>query len=403
MARTKGKSTRRAANAARARTDARGKPAASNGRRRTSRVRWAVIGQGHFAQTAILPAFAHARENAELVAIFSGDDDKREQLGKKFGVAHALPYEELDDFLATGKVQAAYVAVPNHRHKEMTLRAARAGVHVLCEKPMAVTSRECRDMIAACDDSRVKLMIAYRLHFEKANMGAVEEIRRGKIGDPRYFLSAFSFQVDPDNVRITMPTEKGGGPLHDIGTYCINAARYLFRAEPCEVIALGACRADDPRFKETDEQLSAVLRFPEERLATFTVSFGAHDTSTYTVVGTKGSIRLDPAYSHKGGLQMLERTERGQRQRAFPMADQVAPELVYFSDCVLRNRDPEPSGWEGLHDVRIIEAILDASHTGRKVQLELDERPQRPSRSQAIEKPAAREPAPIHADAPRAG
>lgn len=367
---------------------------------RREKIRWAVIGQGHFAQTSILPAFAHAGENSELVALFSGDEQKRKQLVRRHEVEFALPYEELDDFLRSGQVQAVYVAVPNHLHKEMTLRAARAGVHVLCEKPMAPSARDCREMIAACDDARVKLMCAYRLHLEPANLTAVEELRRGRIGDPRYYTSAFSFQLDEDNVR-SLPTAKGGGPLYDIGVYCINAARYLFRAEPVEVVAMAATRPGDGRFAETDEQVSAILRFPDHRLASFTAAFGAGNVSSYSVVGTTGSLRLEPAFSHAEKLRMEEQTRRGTRRRSFPRRGQVAPELVYFADCILRDREPEPSGWEGLHDVVIIEAILESIRSGERVAIELEPRRQRPSKAQQLEKPPAREQEPINADAPR--
>jgi predicted dehydrogenase len=360
-----------------------------------------VVGHSHNAQTSILPAFARAGENSELVAIFSGDRQKRKQLAQRHHAEFALPHEELDDFLRSGAVQAVYLAVPNHLHKELTVRAARAGVHVLCEKPMAVTARDCRDMIAACDDHAVKLMIAYRLHLEKANLTAVDEIQRGRLGEPRYFSSTYSFQLDDDNVR-GLPTEQGGGPLYDIGIYCINAARYLFGCEPFEVSALAATAPDDARFSETEEQVSAVLRFPGECLATFTASFGASSISSYTVAGSEGSLRLESAFSHSGKKELYRRTgSGGERRRVFPPRDQVAAELVYFADCIQQDREPEPSGWEGLHDVTIIEAILDSARTGRRMPIRLEERRQRPTRTQAIDKPPGRAPTPVHAEAPR--
>jgi glucose-fructose oxidoreductase len=376
------------------------KTGAGRSRRREEKIRWAVIGQGHFTQTSILPAFDHARENSELVAIFSGDERKRRQLARRHRTEFALPYEELPDFLRSGEVQAVYIAVPNHRHRALTLEAAHAGVHVLCEKPMAVTSRDCRDMIAACDDHRVKLMIAYRLHLERANLTAIEDIGRGRIGEPRFFSSSYSYQLDDENVR-GLPTEEGGGPLYDIGIYCINAARYLFGDEPLEAAALTATAPDDERFVDTEEQVSAVLRFPGERLASFTVGFGANAVSSYTVAGSKGSLHLEPAYTHSGRRELTEITRRGQRRQTFPDRDQIAPELVYFADCILRDLEPEPSGWEGLHDVAIIEAILDSARTGRKMALDLELRRQRPTRPQAIDKPPAREPGAIRAELPR--
>jgi predicted dehydrogenase len=355
-------------------------------RKRNDRLRFAVVGQGYFAQAAVLPAFKHAR-SCELVALFSDDQAKREKLRRRYQVAFALPYEEFDDFLRSGEVQAVYLAVPNHLHRDYTLRAARAGVHVLCEKPMAVTVEECEQMIETCAENRVKLMIAYRLHLEKANLAAIEVIRRGRLGDPRYFTSAFSFQLDEDNVR-SIPTSKGGGPLYDIGTYCINASRYLLQAEPTQVVALTGHRPDQPGLERIEEQAAAVLRFPDDRLASFTVSFGAADVARYSVAGTKATLTLDPAYSHSSPIEMILETERGKQRKKFPLSDQVAAELSYFAECVRTGRDPEPDGWEGLHDVAIIRAILESARTGRAVDLHLEDRRQRPGAHQARKKPA---------------
>jgi predicted dehydrogenase len=154
----------------------------------------AVIGQGHFAQAAVLPAIEQL-DDVELTALFSGSDEKLSELGSRYGVRTLAHYDELDSLLARGIVDAVYIAVPNDLHAEMTLVAARHGVHVLCEKPMAPTEAECLQMIRACEQRRVKLMIAYRLHFQAANLVAIEIIRGGELGDPRIFNSTFSMQV----------------------------------------------------------------------------------------------------------------------------------------------------------------------------------------------------------------
>jgi predicted dehydrogenase len=383
-----------------ARARGRSAPAGKSGARNGERLRFAVVGLGYFAQNAILPAFAHARQSCELVALFSDEQKKRDKIGKKYRAAFSLPYDEYDDFLRSGEVQAVYLAVPNHLHKEYAVRAARAGVHVLCEKPMAVTPEECQEIIDACEENRVRLMIAYRLHLDRANLTAIEEIRKGRIGEPRYLSSIFSFTLLPDNVRAE-PTEQGGGPLYDIGTYCINAARYLFQAEPNEVVAMTAHRPERPGLEEIEEQVSAVLRFPEDRLASFTVSFGAFDVGRYTMVGTKGSLTLDPAYSYTDKIQLRIDSERGSKKQAFPKTDQVAAELVYFADCIRKNRDPEPNGWEGYHDVVIINAILESARTGKTVAVNLQDKRQRPTGAQAIGKPPVKTPPPlVDADPP---
>src|ERR671915_232551 len=157
------------------------------------RIRYAVVGLGHIAQVAVLPAFAHATRNSQLVAVVSGDRTKRRELAKRYRLEGVFTYEEFDECLET--VDAVYIALPNSMHAEYTVRAARAGVHVLCEKPMAVTVAECQRMVDACASHRVKLMIAYRLHFEEINLRTVDLIRKGRIGEPKYFNSSFSMTV----------------------------------------------------------------------------------------------------------------------------------------------------------------------------------------------------------------
>lgn len=164
------------------------------------RVRYVVVGAGNIAQVAVLPAFAHARENSELVAIASDDPEKREALGKKYGTATGT-YPELESLIESSAADAVYIAVPNTRHREFAERAAKAGVHVLCEKPMAMTSGDCHAMIEACDAAGVRLMVGYRLHFEETNLRAVEIIRSGVLGEPRFFSAVFSQQVRLGDIR----------------------------------------------------------------------------------------------------------------------------------------------------------------------------------------------------------
>ena len=242
-----------------------------------TKLRYAVVGLGHIAQVAVLPAFAHARRNSVLAALVSGDATKRRKLARRYGVP-AYAYEQLDELLASGSVDAIYLTVPNHLHCEYTVRAARAGVHVLCEKPMAVTEDECD-----ADDPRraehdVKLMIAYRLHFEPANLAAIEIAQSGRIGEPRFFESLFTHAGEADdNIRLV---SAGGGTLYDIGIYCINAARYLFRAEPVEVSACASVARTIRASRDVDESSARSCAFPEIASAAFTCSFGAADVST---------------------------------------------------------------------------------------------------------------------------
>ena len=157
------------------------------------KIGYAVAGLGHIAQTAVLPAFAHAK-NSRLVALLSDDEEKREKLSRKYR-CDAYSYDQYDECLRRDDVDAVYIALPNTLHAEYTVRAAQAGAHVLCEKPMATSEADCRRMITACDDAGVRLMIAYRLHFEPANLEAVKLITSGRLGEARFFGSDFSYQV----------------------------------------------------------------------------------------------------------------------------------------------------------------------------------------------------------------
>jgi glucose-fructose oxidoreductase len=265
---------------------------------------------------------------------------------------------------------------------------------------MAFDETECEAMIAAAEKGNVKMMIAYRLHFERGNLDSIESIKSGKIGDPRYFTSSFSQQVRPDNSRLK--GDIGGGPVYDLGVYCINAARYLFRSEPEEVFAWNR-RSNDKRFREVPEMTGGLMKFPGDRIASFTCSFGAADRSVYEVVGTKGVLNMDPAYEMAEALKSEITADGRSKKKAFPKRDQFAPELVYFSDCIINNKQPEPSGLEGLADVRVIRALLESAETDRPVSLPQTKIARRPDPSQEIsKKPVAQPPELVKAAAPGA-
>ena len=367
-----------------------------NHKSKNRKIRYAVVGLGHIAQVAVLPAFKHAQRNSELVALVSDDPEKLRSLAKRYDIEHTFSYSGYGRCLESGAIDAVYIALPNHLHAQYTIRAAEAGIHVLCEKPMAVTSGECHAMIRAAEKNNVKLMIAYRLHFEEANLQAVELARSRKIGEPRLFSSVFSMQVRPGNIRTDK--EKGGGTLYDIGIYCINAARYLFSDEPIEVFAFSSSNRKDPRFEEIDEMTGAVLRFPNERLATFATSFGASDVATYRIVGTRGDLQVEQAYEYAMSVNHYLTIKGEKRKRTFPKRDQFAPELIYFSDCINANKAPEPSGTEGLADVRIIEALYRSARIKRPVKVSPVKRGQRPTLKQEIRRPAVRKPPLVHVE-----
>jgi predicted dehydrogenase len=351
------------------------------------RIRYGVVGLGHIAQVAVIPAFAHARRNSQLVAIVSGDPTKRREVTRRYRIEQAFTYEQFDECLR--RVDAVYIALPNSMHAEYAIRAARAGVHVLCEKPMAPTVEECREMIAAARKARVKLMIAYRLHFEGLNLAAIDVARSGRLGALKFFNSSFAMTVRRGDIRTKRAL--GGGTLYDIGVYCINAARNLFRAEPTHVSAV-SINSGLASLSEIDETTAATLRFGDDRVATFVTSFNAADVGSYRIVGTRGDLHADPAYEYAEGLEYALTIDGKTTHKKVGKRDQFAPELLYFSDCILNDREPEPSGEEGMQDVKIVEALYASAKSGRVIPIRPFKKRQRPTGRQRITRPGVRKP-----------
>ena len=361
------------------------------------KIRYAVIGLGWIAQESILPAFKHA-ENSQLAALVSDDKEKLRALGDKYRVPNLYLYKEFDACLNSKKIDAIFIALPNSMHLEYTVRAAQAGIHILCEKPLAMTEKECAQMISAANKNKVKLMTAYRLHFEEGNLHVIELARRGKLGDVRAFNSTNTMSVETGNIRL----DKGlsGGTLYDIGIYCINAARGIFREEPVEVFAV-ASRNGQKRFKEVEEMMNVIMTFSKDRTASFVCSFGAADSSAYDVIGTKARVRMEDAYRHAGGVRLWTFADKTMKSKTFAARDQFAAEIIYFSKCILTNKQPEPSGLEGQADVRIIEAMYESAKQGRTVKLKSFHKNQRPTMKQEIRRPQGRKPRLVNAEAPK--
>lgn len=360
----------------------------------TRRIRYAVVGLGHIAQRAVLPAFQAAQSTSELTALVSGDPQKLETLGHHYGVRRRFAYDAFDECLQ--HVDAVFVCTPNSEHETYAVRAARAGRHVLCEKPLAVTDAACQRILAAQRAHSVKLMTAYRLHFDPITLEVLEHVRSGRIGEPRFFTSAFSMRVTDGNIR-TRP-ELGGGSVYDLGIYCINAARMLFDAGPERVSALSVPDGR-PSSRGVDDTTAALLVFPGGRLASFTSSFAATDVSTYRIVGTDGYVHVDPAYEYAEPIRYTISDGTTTHTRTGPRGDQFAAELEYFSRCIIEDREPEPSGEEGAWDVRIINALYESARVGRP--MELDPRHDgAPDASQSISLPPSAEPLIVNAQRP---
>ena len=331
------------------------------------KVRYAVVGLGDITQEAFLPGVSHTG-NSEVVALVTGDPEKARKVGDRYDVTEACDYDGFADLLASGKIDAVYIGTPNWRHAEFVIPALEAGIHVLCEKPLEISSEKCRAIIEAQQRSSARLMVAYRLHFEPATLDAIDRIRKGELGELIAFTSCFAQMLDPANHRADHGIE--AGPLFDMGPYQINAARYLFGAEPTEVISATAIRHEQAGLGELDDTMAVTLRFPGDALAQFSVSYFANGINNLTIAGTKGSITMDPAYTYGEPLQQHRKVGGKHDHQSFKATDQFGGELKYFSDCILEGRDPEPDGEEGLADLLVIEAIRRSLDSGRPEKIE---------------------------------
>lgn len=325
------------------------------------RVRYGIVGLGSISQEAMMPGVEHTG-NSEITALVTGDSTKAATLGEEYGIVRSYSYESFQEMLSSGFVDAIYLATPNWRHAEFAIPALEAGIHVLLEKPMEISSEQCEAILSAQKRSGAKLMIAYRLHFEPATVAAIEKVRSGELGHVHLFSSLFSQMVKPTNHRV----QHGelAGPLFDMGPYPINGVRNLFGEEPIEAFGTTSRHADSG-FADLDDTVSVILRFPQERLAQFTVSYYGDKQNTYTVVGTKGALEVNPGFMYGMPLEHTFSSGGEKKHESFKNTDHFGGEMRYFSQCILENSNPEPDGYEGLADVRVIEAILRSQKSGR--------------------------------------
>jgi predicted dehydrogenase len=338
------------------------------------RLGWAVVGLGKFALNQILPSFGESR-SSKLVALVSGNRQKAEQVASRYGVeSHNLyDYDTFDRIADNPEVDVVYIILPNALHAEYTVRAFKAGKHVFCEKPMAVTVEECETMIRAGREAGRKLMVAYRAQFEPHNVEAIRRVRGGEVGPLRLVTSDHGRILDPkdpaDQWRM-VKSLAGGGSLYDIGIYSLQAARYLTGEEPVEVFGQIANTKDDPRFREIEDRVVFQLRFPSGAVANLSSSYSTSSVKRIQAFGEKGALILDPATEYEGNKLTLQ-TEKGRQEVKVKERSQFSAEMDHFSQSLMENRDPKTPGEEGLRDIRIMQAIYQSAREGRPVSLEV--------------------------------
>ncbi len=364
------------------------------------KVRYAFVALGDITQEAMLPGVAHTG-NSEITAFVTGDPEKARLVGEQYGVKDSYGYEQFEQMLASGTVDAIYLATPNWRHAEFAIPALKAGIHVLVEKPLEVSTAKCREILEAERASTAKLMVAYRLHFEPATLATIDMVRAGELGEVLLFTSTFSQMVAPENHR--GQSGMAAGPVFDMGPYPVNAARYIFGAEPTEVVSATGTRHPEAGFGDFDDTVAVTLRFPEGRLAQFVLSYYANALDSYAVVGTKGSVQVNPAYMYGRPLEQAITIGESKSQKSFKNTDHFGGELKYFSDCILNGTEPEPDGEEGYADVRVLEGIARALETGNAEKLEPFTRTRRIDTAQGETLAARKSPELVHTSNPGRG
>jgi len=335
-------------------------------------VGYAVIGLGSFAQRSILPGFRNNKE-ASLAAVVSGDMSKARRLAKKFGAGTCYTYEQLPACLSNPQVEAVYIATNNSSHAHYAAKAAYAGRHVICEKPMACSVEECRQMLEACRAAGVRLMIAYRKYFEPGTLYLKELITSGKLGRLKYIHTAFGIFMrfrEEGGAWHFDPKLSGGGALPDVGVYCVNTLRWLLGKEPLQASAY-QWTTDPETFSLVDENIAFRLDFPDGVVAQATASFNAAESSFLQVHGEKGWAALNPAYEWDEERHLFGRIEGRWFERNFKVIDEVSLEISAFADSIRRNREPEPNGVQGMRDVAVMETIYQSAREGRTVPITL--------------------------------
>lgn len=330
-------------------------------------VGWAIVGLGQLALEEVMPAFANSKI-ARPMALVSGHPDKARKVAATYGIdsASIYDYKNYEKLADNPAVDVIYIILPNSMHAEYTVRGLQAGKHILCEKPMATSIAECEQMIAAAKNARRKLMIAYRLRYEPFNSTAIELCRKGELGKLKLITASNGQDVKAPNIRLSKPL--GGGPLQDVGIYCVNAFRYLTGEEPLEVTGFAFQPKDDPRFREVPESVAFTLRFPSGVIASGDCSFGIGESRRYRVQGASGILDLENAFGYRGQRLSLQNEQRISEMKLRPV-DHFAAEMDHFSECVLAGKESKTPGAEGLADLRVMTAIEEAIQTGRRVSI----------------------------------
>jgi len=326
---------------------------------------FALVGLGSLSTNQIAPAL-QTTQYCHLAGIVTGTPAKAVKWKQQYDIPdkNIYNYDTLEQMADNPDIDVVYVVTPNALHAESTIKAAKAGKHVLCEKPMEISVEKCEQMIAACKQAGRQLAIGYRLHFEPNNLECVRLARSKMWGDLKMIDAGFGFPIgDPTQWRLKKSLA-GGGCLMDVGIYALQATRYLSGEEPVSVSAISTV-TDPVKFKEVEESITWQLEFPSGLLAKCAASYRFPGMEGFTAYAESGWWKLDPAYGYSG--------ISGQRSDGQTIdlghIDQFAAEMDNFAHCIIANQPTSVSGEEGLRDVKIMMAIYEAARTGKAIDL----------------------------------
>ena len=326
---------------------------------------FAICGLGNLSEHQIAPALQKT-EHCRLSGLITDSPEKARQWQAKYGIpaANVFSYDTMDRLAHNKDIDVIYIVTPNAQHADQTLKAAKAGKHVICEKPMEVSVEKCQQMIDACKAAKVKLAVAYRCRFEPNNLECARIVRERELGKLRFLEAAFGINIgDPGQWRLKRALS-GGGALVDVGIYALQATRYLTGEEPAMVFAVET-KTDPVKFAEVDETFTWQAKFPSGVLATCMASYNLPTVTRFRGTTERGWFELDPAFLYDGNHG---RRSDG-KDIALPSGDQFAAEMDDFARCILEDRQSIVSGEEGMRDVRIMAAIYESARTGRAVTL----------------------------------
>jgi predicted dehydrogenase len=325
----------------------------------------ALVGLGNYSSNQLAPALQET-DKCYLAGIVTGTPSKAESWKQQYNIPekNIYNYDNYDQIANNPDIDIIYVVLPNGMHAEYTIRAAEAGKHVICEKPMATSVEDCERMISACERNNVMLSIGYRLHYEPYNQRVMELGQEEVFGPVEKIDTGNSFVIgnDPDSWRVDKELA-GGGPLMDMGIYCVQGACYTTGEEPVAVTARFG-EVTRPRiFDEVEQSIHWQMEFPSGAVADCSSSYNERESYLHAEA-ENGWWKLDSAYGYSG---QHGRTSEGPMD--FPDINQQRRQMDAFANCVINNRPTKVPGEMGKRDVRIMMAIYEAARSGNRVTL----------------------------------